>query len=282
MVDRKEVKLTIGANVIQTGSAYDWSLLSLSGEDAMEYEVSLEQLSTDGAYVKNARFLPRYITLIIRSKDETDALINARYLQVADYFDNSTDCVLTVYSHGETRDIVCKIDARENLSKKWYQPPHYKITLVAEAPWLRGSEITNTFSSSLGLMFFPLTFMASDGMTTGVSTSGNSVTFDYNGHAEAGFTLTLTASGAVVNPKVTNQNGDYVRVLKTMADGDVVVISTVFRGKGVRCDGVACKYDRLSTFFALEKGENTLTISADSGETSLSKSLAYRELFRGI
>lgn len=282
MVDRKEIKLVIGSNVVRTGTAYDWDLLSLKGEDAMDYDITLEQLSTDEAYTKNSRFLPRYITAEIRSKDRTDALIDARYLQVTDYFDNAAECTLTVYSHGIERYISCRIDARENLSKKWYEPPHYRITLVAESPWMRGAEITNTFRSSLRLTFFPLTFMVSDGMSTGVSTTGNSVTFDYNGHTEAGFTLTLTASGAVVNPKVTNQNGDYVRVLKTMADGDVVTISTVFRQKGVRCDGVACKYDRLSTFFSLEKGSNTLTISADSGETSLTKSLVYRELFRGI
>ena len=281
MVTRKEIKLLIGSNVIQTGESYDWDLLSLVGEDAMDYEITLEQLSSDGAYTKNARFLPRYIYLVIKSKDRTDALIDARYIQSTDYFDNTQDCILTVYSHGIERDIPCRLESRENLSKKWHESPHFRLILVAEAPWMRSAEITNTFSSSLGLMFFPLTF-TSIGMTTGVATSGNSVTFDYNGQVETGFTLTFTATGAVVNPKITNQNGDYVRVLKTMASGDIVTVSTVFRQKGIRCAGVACKYDRLSTFFSLEKGENTLTVSADSGLTNLSKSIVYRELYRGI
>jgi len=281
-IDRKEIKLQIGTNVVQTGAAYDWNLLSIDGEEMMEREISLEQYVSDGAYIKNERYLPRYITVIVQSKDASDALILARYIQAVDYFANEADCVLTVYSHGLERWINCKLHKRENLSSKWHKRPHYKLTLTCASPWMQEAEIENTFRSSIPLLVFPMTSIAATGWLTGQTSTGNEIVFDYNGQKENGFLLTLTATGAVTNPKVTNQNGDYVRVLDTLSNAEALTIDTRSGQKGVAVDGVTTKYDRLSTFFELEKGENTLTVSADSGIANLVKVLTYTELYRGI
>jgi hypothetical protein len=127
-----------------------------------------------------------------------------------------------------------------------------------------------------------MTSIAATGWLTGQTSTGNEIVFDYNGQKENGFLLTLTATGAVTNPKVTNQNGDYVRVLDTLSNAEALTIDTRSGQKGVAVDGVTTKYDRLSTFFELEKGENTLTVSADSGIANLVKVLTYTELYRGI
>lgn len=283
MPDRKEIKLQVGTNVIQTGTAHDWNLISIHGDDYMDVDVSIENLGAqDGGYLKSIRYQPRYIDLIIRSKLETSAQIDATELLLKSYLDSKLNTELTIYKNGVTRvgfGYVAKVEKPRNL--KWDSKPYLTITVILPNPWLMGEENTNTFRAETPLISFPLSFIEDVGLTVGVAVSGNTITFTVGGHDPCGFVLTLTASGATINPKVTNSSGDYVRVLETMADEDVVVISTLARDKYTELNGVVCKYDRLSTFFTLAVGSNTLTVSADSGVDNLVKSLTWRERYRG-
>lgn len=283
MVDRKELKLQIGTNVIQTGADYDWNLISIKGDDYMDADVSIEDYASgDGGYIKNTRYEPRFIDMRIMSKAVSDEQINATQLLLHSYMCSKVDSIITVYKNGVERIGYGRIaDLKKVDGVKWYDPPYIIITFVMPDPWFTGEQFTNEFVSFTPVMSFPLSFIADVGLTVGITSSGNEVTFDYAGHEDAGFVLTLTARGAVVNPKVTNQDGLYVKVLKTLADGDIITISTVRGDKYVKCGTTSCKYDRLSTFFDLEVGSNTLTVSADSGIGLLTKSLTYRERFRG-
>lgn len=283
MPDRKEIKLQIGTNVIQTGTEYDWNLLSIQGDDYMDVDVSIENMGAqDGGYLKSIRYQPRYIDLILRSKLETSAQIDATELQLKSYLDSKLNTELTIYKNGVTRvgfGYIAKVEKPRNL--RWDSKPYLTITVILPNPWLMGEENTNTFRAETPLISFPLSFIVDVGLTVGVAVSGNTITFTVGGHDPCGFVLTLTASGATINPKVTNASGDYVRVLETMADEDVVVISTLARDKYTELNGVVCKYDRLSDFFSLAVGSNTLTVSADSGVDNLVKSLTWRERYRG-
>lgn len=283
MPDRKEIKLQVGTNVIQTGTAYDWNLISIQGDDYMDVDVSIENLGAqDGGYLKSIRYQPRYIDLILRSKLETSAQIDATELLLKSYLDSKLNTELTIYKNGVTRiglGYVAKVEKPRNL--KWNSKPYLTVTVVLPDPWLYDEEHTNTFRAETPLISFPLSFIADVGLTVGVAVSGNTITFNVGGHDPCGFVLTLTASGATINPKVTNASGKYVRVLETMADEDVIVISTLARDKYTELNGVVCKYDRLSDFFSLAVGSNTLTVSADSGVDNLVKSLTWRERYRG-
>lgn len=283
MPDRKEIKLQIGTNVIQTGTEYDWNLLSIQGDDYMDVDVSITNLgAADGAYLKSIRYQPRYIDIAIRSKLATSAQIDATELQLKSYMDSKLQTELTIYKNGVTRigyGYIAKVD--RPVSQKWDSIPYITATIVLPNPWLMGDENENTFRAETPLISFPLSFIANVGLTAGVAVSGNTITFNVGGHDPCGFVLTLTASGVTINPKVACGCGDYVRVLETMAAEDVVVISTLARDKYTELNGVVCKYDRLSTFFALAVGSNTLTVSADSGVDNLVKSLTWRERYRG-
>lgn len=283
MPDRKEIKLQVGTNVIQTGEAYDWDLISIQGDDYMDVDVSVENLGAqDGAYLKSIRYQPRYIDVVIRSGLSSSAQIDATELQLKSYLDSKLAAELTIYKNGVTRigfGYIASVKKPMNL--KWNKQPFLTITVILPNPWLFGEETENTFNAETGLICFPLSFIADVGLTAGVAVSGNEITFTVGGHDPCGFVLTLTATGACVNPKITDANGDYVRVLETMADEDVVVISTIARDKFTELNGVVCKYDRLSDFFTLAVGSNTLTVSADSGVDNLVKSLTWRERYRG-
>jgi len=283
MPDRKEIKLQIGTNIIQTGTAYDWDLISIQGDEYMDVDVSVENLGArDGAYLKSIRYQPRYIDLILRSALSTGAQIDATELLLKSYLDSKLSTELTIYKNGVTRvgfGYIAKVEKPRNL--KWNSVPYLTVTIILPNPWLFGDENTDTFKAETGLISFPLSFIADVGLTAGVAVSGNTITFTVGGHDPCGFVLTLTASGATINPKIANADGDYVRVLETLADQDVVVVSTVEGDKYTELNGVVCKYDRLSDFFGLAVGSNTITISADSGVDNLVKSLAWRERYRG-
>jgi hypothetical protein len=283
MPDRKEIRLQIGTNVIQTGAAYDWNCVSVQGDDYMDVDVSLEELAAgDGSYEKNIRYEKREIEIHINSRLYSAAQIDATELLLKSYLDSKAAGVLTIYKNGVERTGYGRIESVKKPRKsKWNERPYVIITFVMPNPWFLGEQMTNPFYSASPLFSFPLAFPAGIGVSSGFVISGNDVTFTVAGHDAPGFVLTLTASGAVVNPKVMDSDGKYVIIKEPMVSGDVAVISTVARDKFTTLNGEICRYDKLSDFFTLKIGSNTLTVSADSGIGNLTKSLAWRERYRG-
>jgi len=283
MPDRKEIRLQIGTNIIQTGAEYDWICASVQGDDYMDVDVALEDLAAgDGSYEKNVRYEKRSIDIHIMSKLYSAAQIDATELLLKSYLDSKAAGVLTIYKNGVERTGYGRIEeVKKPRGFKWNERPYVIISFVMPNPWFLGEQITNPFYSSSPLFSFPLAFPVGIGVSSGFVISGNDVTFDVAGHDAPGFVLTLTASDAVVNPKVMDSDGNYVMIKESMVSGDVAVISTVSRDKYTTLNGEICRYDKLSDFFALKIGSNTLTVSADSGIGNLTKSLAWRERYRG-
>lgn len=283
MPDRKEIRLQVGTNVIQTGAAYDWICASVVGDDYMDADISLENLAAgDGAYIKNTRYQPRYVDITIRSKLSSSAQIDATELLLKQYLSIKCDSILTIYKNGVERVGYGRVaDVKKSRDAKWNSIPMVTITFVMPDPWFIGGSFADPFYSSTPLISFPLSFITGVGLTVGAIVSGNSISFTVGGHEPTGFILTLTANGTVVNPKVTDANGEFVTIKETMSTGDVAVISTVARDKYTTLNGVVCKYDRLSSFPEMAVGSVTLTVSADSGIGNLVKSLAWSERYRG-
>ena len=213
----------------------------------------------------------------INSRLYSAAQIDATELLLKSYLDSKAAGVLTIYKNGVERTGYGRIEeVKKPRGFKWNERPHVITSFVMPNPWFLGEQMTNPFYSASPLFSFPLAFPAGIGVSSGFVISGNDVTFTVCGHDAPGFVLTLTASGAVVNPKVMDSDGKYVIIKESMVSGDVAVISTVARDKFTTLNGEICRYDKLSDFFTLKIGSNTLTVSADSGIGNLTKSLAWR------
>ena len=281
-VEQAQVKLEIGVNLIQTGSSFDWRLTHITNDTFMVADVTIGQYANKhGGYFKKRRYEPREITLYIQSKLGSAAQINATWLQLKSYMLSTRDAVFTLYKHGVTRTAygaITEVKKRDEDGMKWVVPADIKVVFTAPDPWYTSEEISRPFLSEIPLFMFPFTILA-EGVTTGVVVSGNSITFDVEGDDNPGFLLTLTANGAVVNPAVTNQDGLYVKAMKTMAAGDVIAIYTGAKPY-VRYNGVLCPRDRASRFYELAIGSNTLTVSADSGADNLTKTISYKERYQ--
>lgn len=281
-VDKTQVKLEIGANAIQTGDAYDWTLTHITEDTFMVADVQIGQYANkDGGYFKKRRFEPREVVMYIQSKLNSAAQIDATWLQLKSYMNAKRDGVITLYKHGVVRTApgaITSVKKRDEDGMAWNVPADIRVVFTAPDPWLLSEDINRAFSAEIPLFIAPFTIIA-DGYTPGVVSAGNELTFTVSGDDEPGFLLTLTATGACVNPKITNADGDYVKAIKTMADGDVI---TIFTGTKpyVKYNGAWCSRDRLSTFFTLDIGSNTLTISADSGETNLIPEINYQERYQ--
>ena len=111
------------------------------------------------------------------------------------------------------------------------------------------------------------------------------VTVDNGGDVDTWCRAVMVASGDVVNPKLS-QGDDYVRLIDTLHDGDVLEIDFTDRPPRVLKNGESAMHlcDRTSSFtgMAMHPGQTTFSYDADSGEQLLSVTIWYNERYLGI
>jgi hypothetical protein len=167
---------------------------------------------------------------------------------------------------------------------------NFFISLLCPSPFF---EMLNTIRAELALwqpMFhFVLEIPSGTGVEFGVRQPSQILTIQNPGDAECGCRIRFSAIGSVVNPSLTNLNtGEYVKVLTTLVNGDVIDIYTQFASKhvvktsGGLTSNAFSLLDVGSTFLQLSVGENLLRYDCDSGLDSLECSLYYSPLFNGL
>jgi hypothetical protein len=113
----------------------------------------------------------------------------------------------------------------------------------------------------------------------------------YNGgDVRAGIQVEFRALGALANPSLLNVNtGEFIRLNKDMAAGDVLNVSTGYGEKAVTLrtrDGEmsdAFRYlDVDSSYLQLEPGDNVFTYGADTNETSLEVAIYHNNFYLGV
>lgn len=119
--------------------------------------------------------------------------------------------------------------------------------------------------------------------------SNSSKVITYDGDTDGGFTLTLEATGNVVNPILYNAtSGDAIRIETTMESGDVITYSTVPGEKYIRLqkDGVESniigKLSRPISWMRLIPGDNSVAYTAESGDEYMRISMQFDILIGGV
>lgn len=100
----------------------------------------------------------------------------------------------------------------------------------------------------------------------------------------------LIFSGPAANPKILNETtGEFIKIEKTLLDGESLSISTAFGNKYVLFnDGVGnitnafSDIDLNSVFWQLQLGENEISYITDSGIDTASLTISYRNRFVGV
>lgn len=189
------------------------------------------------------------------------------------------------------RQIDCKVEQAPYFpGESGQNHQDFSISLIAPNPfWQDISESKTDISTETGNLEFPLEIPA-EGLELSIRTI-SFITNIYNpGDVETPIKVRLKATGTVENPIIENLNtGEYIRIKRTLAEGDTLEINTAFGNKRVEIikpdgnrENVFHYIDYKSTFFQLAGGDNTIKYDAEVGENNLDVSIYYTPQYLGV
>ncbi|MZQ75268.1 MAG: hypothetical protein GT589_03815 [Peptoclostridium sp.] len=187
------------------------------------------------------------------------------------HYTREVDCIVSgmpdFYVAPEDADTLCKV----------------QINLIAHDPYWRDARQREIeIASYSGGLSFPLSLP----MNFRVKEKSKKIYND--GHVDA--PVTIEFFGPAVNPTVTNETtGEYIKVNKTLIDGDKLIITTGFGNKAVRLiDGVGAEsnafhyVDLQSTFFGLATGINELNFDDDNDSEGANVKIKWKNRYLGV
>lgn len=167
----------------------------------------------------------------------------------------------------------------------------FSFSLFAPYPyWRLRNKDTATLVGLRALFSFPWNISDPNPFSFSEYVETGYVTIINNGEAPACWTAMLHALDEVTKPKIYNmETGEYVRILKTMAEGEQIIISTegdeltveIKAADGAITDGF--RYlDVDSMPFKLAVGENFIKTVAEKNTNALRASISFQPSFVGV
>lgn len=167
----------------------------------------------------------------------------------------------------------------------------FSFSLYAPHPYWKTKDKSQTTLIGLrGLFSFPWNisdpnpFKFSEYVETGYVTVHN------DGEAPAWWTVTMLALDEVTKPRIYNmETGEYVKILKVMAEGEQITISTegeelsvtITAPDGTETDGFQY-LDLNSVPFKLQVGENYIKTDAEANTIALRANISFQPFFVGV
>jgi hypothetical protein len=157
-----------------------------------------------------------------------------------------------------------------------------EFTIECDNPyWTDEEQSSARLAISVPTFHFPLAFPPTITFSVIVN---RIVTIDNNGHTQT--PVNIKFFGPSTNPIITNvTTGLFIKVNRTLLDGEVLEINTYGDDKYVRIDGVNAfgSIDLDSSLsFSLIPGENEITYDADSGAESAEVLITYDKRYVGV
>lgn len=266
--------------LIATGKAQgDFRILALSGLESSDYQLtSFENAQIDGVTITGNRTLPREITADIECSDDARGRVIA-------FFNPKVLGKLIATVNGRTRWINYKVKALEFNQQNLYDDLTFAIILECPQPYfLDMSDFGKNIAGTVPLYAFPFVWQVGRDFTTDYRAFSTNFLLVNKGDVETGMKVVFIAKDNVKNPQLHLQNGQFIRVIVDMGKGDQIAIETNKGQKSILLNGANAfhKIDRMSTFIALEAGENTLTYLADEGYMDLEVRLYYTPKYLGV
>ena len=279
--------LDVGGRLITIAkdSPYRLAEGGLRGVEAADYRLSMENNAlTDGGYIASEAFDAREISITFGVADKAHTEAHRRLL--LRYLNPKRQVTLTVTRTGVTRKIQGRIDGEIEFEQPNIRENYLYVTvnLLCPDPWFYDPEpVTHEFKKAVPLLTFPFNSLAGVGVMSGLVWRSDELEVDNPGDDAMGILATIKANGAIKNPKLTLDGGDYVRLISTLNSGDTAKISTVPKQKNIWInEASALVYDRQSVFFSVPAGKHTLVLSADSGAENAATSVACYFKYLGV
>lgn len=167
----------------------------------------------------------------------------------------------------------------------------FSFTLFAAYPfWAKKDKTKTTLVGLRGLFSFPWNISDPNPFKFSEYVEVGYVTVNNTGEAPAYWTVTFLALDEVTNPRIYNmETAEYVKILRTMATGEQITISTegdeltvtITGADGTVSDGF--RYlDVESIPFKLQVGENYIKTDAEANTAALRASISFHPAFVGV
>ena len=262
----------------------DYVITSVDGLAPPDATISTtEDAMSDGSVFNSAFIQNRLITitLAVNSPAEENRLRLFKYCKIKRpcrvWYKNGT---LDVYADGYVQNY----PAVGYFEKKQV----VQISILCPNPYFMAVEQNETeFSHVVNNFEFPFAIESPIPFSYIVADTTRSVV--NRGDAETGAAIKILATGAATKPKVTNaETGEYFEVDVILAAGDVVLIDTRQKKKGVWLISGGVKTNLIgsmtfgSTWLQLVPGDNVFAISAESGGDALICAFTTDERFTGV
>ena len=239
----------------------------------------------DGGIYGSNRVAQKDRTIMAKSRNP---VLNEILRKVAISFFNpkKTFKVYVTYM-GVTRWCEGKIHKFDLPTENVYTPMTLTITFLFANPFLKSFDnFGKNIASVVGMCGFPylcnITPGTPKGTTGGLFNFAQKVVFENDGDVDTYCKAVFTAKGEVVNPKLLI-NGNYVRVIDTMTEGDVIIVDFTKNPPTVQKNGknFIGHCDRTSAFddMALIVGDSEVSFDADNGSNLLDVSIYYNKLY---
>lgn len=225
-------------------------------------------------------------------------IINSNGINIQSYrntllsvFNPKLDGKLIIDLGNEQRQIECKVEQAPYFSSdRGRHHQDFSISLISPNPYFRDiADSKADISTETGNIEFPLE-IPTEGLELSIRTI-SFITNIYNqGDVDTPIKVRLKATGTVINPIIENlDTGEFIRVKRTLAEGDTLEINTAFGNKRVEIikpdgsrENVFHYIDYKSTFFSLSDGDNTIKYDAEVGENNLDVSIYYTPNYLGV
>lgn len=222
----------------------------------------------DGDETQNVRANPRPLTLDFQIKSGLD--VERAKRAILDVIKIKKRATLTYIQGTGTENRTIEISGIvQNVSM-----PRFTNAVIMQVSiycndsfWQDVNDVVVEITRVLNNHHFAITFPTDSPVVLGIIDRQPTQTYINDGDADTGLIITIIAKGTVTNPKIYNQNGDFIGVDDTLSGGDTVIINTNKGKKTITKNGVSIfnKIMSGSVFLNMETGTNVFSIAADSG-----------------
>lgn len=283
---RINIQLECAGKVLEVNRAYE-----LTGCEASDYSPNLQaNAQLDGATLNGNNIEPREIGIAAICENKTrDFLVR--------FFNPKEDIKVTIKMYENTRWITGRVSDFRFVKNRVGNRNAFEVAVTCPDPFFRdmdsfGKNIANIVKQFAFPFISPVAAAQNQDGTyhwikdhvSGYRQFNTQLNLDNTGDIEAGVAFRVEAKGEVVNPVITHESGAFIRVKKTLAQGDILTISTVRGEKRIELNGInAFQYvDRDSDMFQLNVGANVIEYSAATGYTNMAVYVYYTPRYLGI
>lgn len=269
----------------------DWKIPSngLDGFGGFENDITtVDNAVGDGGTDVSSRIGPKDRFIVAKS---VNPAMNEILRKVAlSFFGSKYTYSVYITYMGVTRWFEGKLHKFDLPTRNIHRTMTMTIVFHCADPFLRSYDnFGKNIASIMGMIAFPylcsVTVGTPQGVTGGRYNFAQKVVLENDGDVETFCQAAFTAKGEVVNPKLV-VNGNYVRIIDTMVEGDVIVIDFTKQPPTVKKNGINCigKCDKTSAFddMALSIGTSEVSFDADAGSNLLDVSIYYNKLYEAI